>query len=76
VAHEFPVPVSSWRWWSLVHLGLHVSDSVRHVGKQLSLGGEKLLHPYWWRLVLLTLLRIEVGIVACFLMWYCRLINP
>jgi hypothetical protein len=60
----------------LVHLGLHVGDSVRHVGKQLSLGGEKLLHPCWWRLMLLTLLRIGVGILARFLMWYCRPINP
>jgi hypothetical protein len=60
----------------LVHLRLHVGDSVRHVGKQLSLGGEKLLHPYWSCLVLLTLLRIGVGIVARFLIWYCTLINP
>jgi hypothetical protein len=46
MAHELPVPVSSWRWWpwwSLIHLSLHVGDSVRHVGKQLSLGSEKLL---------------------------------
>jgi hypothetical protein len=26
-------------------LCLHVGDSVHHVGKQLTLGGEKLLHP-------------------------------
>jgi hypothetical protein len=42
VAHELSVPISSWqwwRWWSLVHLSLHVGGSVRHVGKQLSLGG-------------------------------------
>jgi hypothetical protein len=78
VAHELPVSVSSWRWWrwwSLVHLSLHIGDSVRHFGKQLSLGGEKLFHPYRWRLVLLTLLRIEVGIVARSLSWHCRLIN-
>jgi hypothetical protein len=59
----------------LFHLSLHVGDSVRDVGKQLSLGGEKLLHPCWWRLVLLTLLRIGFGIVARFLTWYCKLIN-
>jgi hypothetical protein len=69
MAHEFPVSVSSWRWWSLVHLSLHVRDSVHHVGKQLSLDGEKLLHPCRWCLVLLTLLRIGVGIVARFLSW-------
>jgi hypothetical protein len=52
VTHELPVPVPCWwwwRWWSLVHLSLHVGDSVRHVGQQLSLGGEKLLHPCGWR---------------------------
>jgi hypothetical protein len=59
----------------LVHLSLHVGDSVHHVGKQLSLDGEKLLHPCRWHIVLLTLLRIGVGIVAHFLSWYYRLIN-
>jgi hypothetical protein len=54
----------------LVHLNLHVGDSVRHVGQQLSLGGKKLLHHYWWRLVLLALLWIMVGIVAYFLLWH------
>jgi hypothetical protein len=52
VAHELPVPVSCWwwwRWWSLDDLSLHIGDSIHHVGKQLSLGGEKLLHPYRWR---------------------------
>jgi hypothetical protein len=59
----------------MVHLSLHVGDSVHHVGKQLSLGGEKLLHPCLRCLVLVALLRIGVGIVARFLTWYCRLIN-
>jgi hypothetical protein len=78
VAHELPMPVSCWwwwRWWSLVHLSLHVGDSVRYVGKQLSLGGEKLLHPCRWRLVGLTWLRIRVGVVARSLSRHCRLIN-
>jgi hypothetical protein len=48
----------------LIHLSLHVGDSVRHVGQQLSLDGEKLLHPCWWRLVLLTVLRVGSGVVA------------
>jgi hypothetical protein len=78
VAHELPVPVSCWgwwRWWSFVHLSLHIGDSVHHVGKQLSLDGEKLLYPCSWRLVWLTLLRIGVGIVARSLSRLYRLIN-
>jgi hypothetical protein len=64
MARELPVPVSCWWWWSLVHLSLHIGDNIRHVGKQLSLASEKLLHPCRWHLVLLSLLRIGVGIVA------------
>jgi hypothetical protein len=78
VAHELHVPISCWwwgRWWSLIHLSLQVGDSVLHVGEQLSLGGEKLLHPCRWRLVWLTWLRIGVGVVAHSLSRHYRLIN-
>jgi hypothetical protein len=50
-------------------------DGVRHVGQQLSLGGEKLLHPCGWRLVGLAWLRIGVGVVAHPPSRRCRLIN-
>jgi len=80
VTHELHVSVSSWWWrwrWSLVHLGLHVGDSVRHVGEQLSLGSEKLLHPYWRCLMLLILRRIgDVVVIARSPTWHCWLIDP
>jgi hypothetical protein len=59
----------------LVHLSLHVGDGVHYLGKQLSLGGEKLLHPCGWHLVWLTWLWIGVGVVARFPSRHCRLIN-
>ena len=35
-------------WWSLVQFSLHVDHGVGHVGQQLSLCSEELLHPCWW----------------------------
>jgi hypothetical protein len=76
--------ISLWwlRWWSLVHVSLHVGHCGRHVDQQLRLCGEELLHPYrwwwWWCLaIVLTINVVGVGVAvaASSLTLHCWLIN-
>ena len=51
VTYEVPVVIPLWRlwWWCLIQLGLHIGHCASHVGQQLRLCGEELLHPYLWQ---------------------------
>ena len=60
VTHEVTMTVPLLWWWRLIHLRLHVGHRLSHIGEQLRLGSQELLHPcrwwLWWRLVLLLVL--------------------
>ena len=61
VTHEVTMMVPLLRRWCLIHLRLHVSHRLGHVGEQLCLSSKELLHPsrlwwWWWRLVVLLVL--------------------
>ena len=85
VTYEVPVVIPLWRlWrWCLIQLGLHIGHCASHVGQQLRLCGEELLHPYlwqwWWHLVVVVLVVHVVGmgvtLTASSSTLYWRLIN-
>ena len=58
--HEVTMTIPQlWRW-RLIHLHQDVGHCLGHVGEQLRLSSQDLLHPgrwwWWWRLVLLLVL--------------------